>query len=172
MGTTVKARIQLKHDTEEHWSRAVNFCPMKGQPIIYDADPDNGQPFPRLKVGDGTTPVVDLPFLTSHTLDKETQYNTTEYWNALANYIPDQGKIIIYSNKYINGNNVYPAIKIGDGSTYLVDLPFLDDLVYQNFNNHINNTDIHVSAADRIFWNNKINCQDTVQDETLELMRR
>ena len=64
MATTVKARIQLKHDTEENWNKAVNFIPRKGELIIYNAESsnDNARPFPRLKVGDGITNVVNLPF--------------------------------------------------------------------------------------------------------------
>ena len=168
MATTIKARIQLKHDTEENWSKALNFIPLKGQPIIYDADPDNGQPFPRFKVGDGTTPVVDLPFLTAHNLDGTTEYNTTAYWNMKNNYVPDQGKIIIYSDKY----NGAPAIKIGDGTTFLVDLPFITDILSQQLQEHITNTTIHVSSEEKAFWNNKLNLEDVVQEETLRLNRR
>ena len=61
MAATVKTRIQLKYDTEEHWNRAVNFCPLKGEVIIYSTD--DTHPFCRLKVGDGETKVTDLPFI-------------------------------------------------------------------------------------------------------------
>ena len=64
---TIKTRIQLKNDTEEHWSLATNFIPKEGEVIIYSAD--DTHPFSRLKVGDGTTNVVDLPFIDSVTLN-------------------------------------------------------------------------------------------------------
>lgn len=65
MSDTIKSRIQLKNDTEENWNKAINFIPRKGELIIYNADSsnnDNARPFPRLKVGDGITNVVALPF--------------------------------------------------------------------------------------------------------------
>ena len=162
MANTVKARIQLKYDTEENWSKAIRFCPLMGEVIIYAID--DTHPFPRLKVGDGTTPVVDLPFLSDANENKNVQYHTAEYWNSQLDYIPIQGQIIVYSD-----NN---SIKIGDGTTYLVDLPFITDLISQQLQQHIINTDIHISAAERIFWNNKINLEDVVEDQTLQLNRR
>lgn len=163
MAATVKTRVQLKYDTEEHWSRALHFTPLKGEVIIYSAD--NTHPFSRIKVGDGTTPVIDLPFISANCMNKGIEYHTTEYWDARRLYIPNAGEIIIYSDK--RGQNM-PALKIGDGSSYLIDLPFLDDLMMA----HIRNTEIHVSAEDRIFWNNKLNCEDIVEDENLQLNRR
>lgn len=62
----IKSRIQLKNDTEENWSKAVNFCPKPGELIIYSADDDH--PYPRLKVGDGITMVPNLPFIDASTL--------------------------------------------------------------------------------------------------------
>ena len=96
MANTVKARIQLKYDTEENWSKAIRFCPLKGEVIIYAID--DTHPFPRLKVGDGVTPVVDLPFLSDANENKNIQYHTAEYWNSQLNYIPAQGQIIVYSD--------------------------------------------------------------------------
>ena len=173
---TVKARIQLKSDTEKNWNKAgpkpgsSGFIPLRGEVIIYLAD--DTHPFSRLKVGDGTTPVTDLPFVAGDSSNTGIEYNTTEYWETKRTYIPQAGQIIIYSDKYqIEKDNItynQPSLKIGDGQAYLVDLPFLDDA----FMNHINNTAIHISAAERNFWNNKINCEDIVEGETLKLNRR
>ena len=52
-------RIQLKHDTETNWNKAVNFIPKAGEMIIYDADGTNPV---RIKIGDGITGVNSLPF--------------------------------------------------------------------------------------------------------------
>lgn len=52
----INSRIQMKNATAVDWKKAVNFSPLKGEMIIYSGDP------PRLKVGDGTTNVNDLPF--------------------------------------------------------------------------------------------------------------
>ena len=59
----VKARIINKHDTEANWASAVNFTPLAGEIIIYDAD--NDTPESRIKIGDGATTVQNLPFITS-----------------------------------------------------------------------------------------------------------
>lgn len=56
----VNARIQLKNDSETNWNQAINFIPRKGEIIIYNADTEH--PYPRFKVGDGTTTVIGLPF--------------------------------------------------------------------------------------------------------------
>lgn len=63
-------RIINKHDTAANWGKATNFIPKKGELIVYDADTANTQP--RLKIGDGTTTVINLPFITDITNIGET----------------------------------------------------------------------------------------------------
>ena len=58
-------RIINKHDTAANWAKATNFIPKKSELIVYDADTANTQP--RLKIGDGTTTVINLPFVTDIT---------------------------------------------------------------------------------------------------------
>ena len=57
----LKAIHQQKHDTEENWLKATSFKPRAGQLIVYDAD--NNHSTPRIKIGDGSTNVNDLPFM-------------------------------------------------------------------------------------------------------------
>ena len=77
---TIKTRIQLKCDTEANWNKSVlvseggvekttgtSFVPRKGEVIIYEAD--DTHPFSRLKVGDGETNVVKLPFIDSNSVN-------------------------------------------------------------------------------------------------------
>jgi len=70
---TIKTRIQLKSDTEANWNKAGpkensnGFIPLSGELIIYSADA--AHPFSRLKVGDGVTNVVKLPFIDAGTLN-------------------------------------------------------------------------------------------------------
>lgn len=63
----VNARIQLKNDTEANWNQAVNFVPRKGELIILNAESgqnvDEMRQYPRFKVGDGITTVVNLPII-------------------------------------------------------------------------------------------------------------
>lgn len=56
----VHARIQLKNDTEKNWNKS-NFIPLKGELIIYSTDETH--PFSRIKIGDGVTNIIELPFL-------------------------------------------------------------------------------------------------------------
>lgn len=58
-----QSRIQLKHDTEENWSKATNFILKVGEIIIYDVDENN--PIARFKIGDGTSSCTSLPFICS-----------------------------------------------------------------------------------------------------------
>lgn len=55
-----KTRVLQKHDLEVNWNKATNFIPLSGELIIYD--PDTTYPYPRFKVGDGKTTVINLPF--------------------------------------------------------------------------------------------------------------
>ena len=70
---TIKTRIQLKSDTEANWNKAgpkdgsAGFVPLSGELIVYSADATH--PFSRLKVGDGATNVVNLPFIDAGTLN-------------------------------------------------------------------------------------------------------
>lgn len=93
--------------------------------------------------------------------------DTTAHWDAQQFFIPMRGEICIYTDhgtledEFGNTINV-PGVKIGDGSAYLIDLPFAgDDVRYQILTElrlHSGNTDIHVTAEEKTFWNNKLNC--------------
>ena len=79
-------------------------------------------------------------------------YNTTEYWDSHRGYISKKGYIYIYSDYLLYDNKTIAGIKVGDGSTYLIDLPFLDKLYYD----HIGDMVSHITQAEREFWNNKV----------------
>lgn len=65
----LKTRIQHKIDTYNNWNLADNFIPLKGEIIIYTPDPkDDARPI-QLKIGDGSSYVKDLPFITGKTED-------------------------------------------------------------------------------------------------------
>ena len=72
---TIKTRIQLKSDTEANWDKAGpkngsnGFVPLLGELIVYTSDATH--PFSRLKVGDGATNVVSLPFIDAGTISGE-----------------------------------------------------------------------------------------------------
>lgn len=72
---TIRTRVQLKSDTEANWNKAgpkdgsAGFVPLLGELIVYTAD--DAHPFSRLKVGDGNTNVVSLPFIDAGTISGE-----------------------------------------------------------------------------------------------------
>ena len=67
----IKSRIILKHDNEINWNKASSFIPKQGEVIIYDVD-DN-YTYERMKIGDGITNVIDLPFITHQIVGKKTE---------------------------------------------------------------------------------------------------
>ena len=67
MANTIKSRVQLKNDTEENWNKAIRFIPLRGEPVIYLAD--EAHPFFRVKIGDGMTNVINLPFIDAATIN-------------------------------------------------------------------------------------------------------
>ena len=95
--------------------------------------------------------------------------DTTVNWNNARGFIPLEGELIVYNDyatirKIVNGNEqdvVVPAIKIGDGRAYVQDLPFVNDELRDQILNHINNPEIHVTMAEKLFWNNKLNVNDS-----------
>ena len=98
------------------------------------------------------------------------KYDTTANWNAAVGYIPPIGEIIIYEDYMVEGDQNIPNFKVGDGSTYVQDLPFTAS-ISQEVLDHINNNLIHVSSEDRNNWNHKIDCYDEVIGEELILYR-
>ena len=73
---TIKTRVQLKSDTEANWNKAGpkngsnGFIPLLGELIVYTAD--EAHHFSRLKVGDGSTNIINLPFIDAGTIEGET----------------------------------------------------------------------------------------------------
>lgn len=65
----IKTRIIHKHDTEENWNKATNFIPKQGEIIVYDIDSSHS--YERIKIGDGTTNVISLPYVNETVVDAE-----------------------------------------------------------------------------------------------------
>jgi hypothetical protein len=59
----INSRIINKHDIEANWNDSPNFIPSQGEIILYDIDENYN--FERLKIGDGITNIVNLPFVIS-----------------------------------------------------------------------------------------------------------
>lgn len=97
--------------------------------------------------------------------------DSTQHWNEARGFIPLEGEIIIYNDykvidKVVDGEerrvNV-PGMKIGDGRTYVQDLPFIDEELRDKLLTHIENPNIHVTLQEKLFWNNKLNVDDNAE---------
>ena len=92
------------------------------------------------------------------------EYGTTSHWNEMVGYIPKAGQIIVYSDyetSVINGEVVYyPGIKIGSGNAYVQDLQFVGRQEAMSLYTHLNDNERHITQAERVRWNNKLNITD------------
>lgn len=88
-------------------------------------------------------------------------YDTTSNWNMQPSLISEEGALYIYSDHQAIeddvGNITYiPGLRIGDGTTYLIDLPFLSTVTTQAFYEHVNDIYTHVTPESRELWDNKV----------------
>lgn len=56
----MKARISQLYKTEAEWAKLPKFKPYPGEIIIFA--PDDTHSYPRMKIGDGQTLLINLPF--------------------------------------------------------------------------------------------------------------
>jgi len=80
------------------------------------------------------------------------EYDTTAGWAAKRNLRSKEKVIYVYTDYETDadGNNI-PAFKIGDGSAYVADLPFVS----------------HVTQEEKNFWNNKVSVFALPEQEML-----
>ena len=107
--------------------------------------------------------------------------DTTENWNKAQGFIPLAGEVIVYTDYETKTYTIQeygetvtktvniPNIKIGTGNAYVQDLAFVDEATRELLLNHINNNDIHTTLAEKLFWNNKVNIDDVVDQTDQEL---
>lgn len=95
--------------------------------------------------------------------------HTTAEWAALTSYIPKKGEICVWSDYRVVDGVKYAGIKVGDGLAYAVDLPFVDGEYADLLTEHIEDTVVHITAAERLFWNNKVSAE--YGNETLILSK-
>ena len=100
---------------------------------------------------------IDAQFGTIYVVggDCKVLYATTATWNSQPQLISASGYIYIYSDYKHNsqGQNI-PCMKVGDGQTYLIDIPFVEELMY----GHIEDNVRHITQEDRAKWDNKVRC--------------
>lgn len=94
---------------------------------------------------------------------------TQAEWNSDPQYVSEERTLYIYTDHQIIDGKPIPAMKYGDGSTYLIDMEFITDYAAQLLE-HINNGDIHVTLAEKDFWNNKVTCDERLIVQESELI--
>lgn len=118
------------------------------------------------------------------------KHDTTANWDAAVGFIPLPGEIIIYDDyetktytveeygETVTKTVLIPNIKIGTGNAYVQDLAFVDDSTRALLLEHIHDQEVHTTLAEKLFWNNKLNMDDSediihgeLSDETLILNR-
>jgi len=93
--------------------------------------------------------------------EKEVLYGTQEYWDSQPKLMSTRGCIYVYSDHAVDAQgNEIPGVKIGDGTSYLIDMPFVDEKSTE----HILNSAIHITPEERTAWNNKVRCYIDLQD--------
>lgn len=83
--------------------------------------------------------------------------NIQQYFSNTSNNIPNEP----------NFNRVDLDIDTGE---FTIKDTWLDEQMKKAIN-HMNDTNIHITPEERIFWNNKLNCEDEVSGEELILNR-
>ena len=96
-------------------------------------------------------------------------YDTTANWNRQRDLVAEAGVVYIYSDATSEEDefgNVIPiaSIKVGDGTSYLIDMPFITGGSSQIILDHLADNEIHVSELDREFWDNKVSAYLDGQD--------
>ena len=136
LGTKDPDRVTLR--TSEHITISGNYEDLLNKPSINGVELD----------GDNTSEDLKIIYR-----------GTTAYWNAQPSLISEAGALYIYTDYQTvdNGDGtytIYPAIKVGDGTSYVTDMPFASSdnpLVAA----HIEDSTIHVTAEEKAFWNAK-----------------
>ena len=106
-----QSRIQLKHDIEENWLKAINFVPKEGEIIIYDSDSNN--PTPRFKIGDGVTVIGSLPFVAA-----QADWNITD--ESDSGYIKNKPEEFDADDalEYLISKNIITPLASSSGKVY------------------------------------------------------
>lgn len=102
------------------------------------------------------------------------QMRTAAEWNQDPQFMSAQGVLYIYMN-YGQTQEGQPltGLKIGDGNSYVIDLPFISGgaITSQEMKQHIQNQTIHITQFERNSWNNKVTTYNYVQNENLIFSR-
>ena len=137
------------------------------------------------KVGDGSSKFCNVPYVTYPSQSSPVVIGTKAEWQSQPSFLPHRGQIVVWTDRSTLSSGtdvtVVPAIKVGDGNAYNVDLPFAGDDVMAAALSALAEhaaSNSHLSPGEREFWNHKISVgkaedpeDDGVQGETLIITR-
>lgn len=129
---TLSAALSGASTFHGSFASASNYNSLTGKPIL------NGATI----AGDKVSGDYDLATVL---------FDTTENWNAQTQTVSVENTVYVYTDYQQTDQGMVAGIKVGDGTTYIVDLPFTDTLLQE----HITDADIHVTTAEKAFWNAK-----------------
>ena len=153
-------------DTTANWNRQRDLIGRSGHLYIYvDYTTVDGVTYPGFKYGDGSAYLIDSPFVAGN----EGGYGavhvgSTDSWNSQPALVGIQNHVYVYTDYAVIEGVSVPGMKVGDGSAYLIDLPFIG-AQDPRLDEHMANTEIHITNAERLFWNNKVTCFMSNGDE-------
>lgn len=88
--------------------------------------------------------------------------DSTSGWEENASKISEAGALYIYTDAETFNGKVIAKVKIGDGTSSLADLSFID----APYSAHIADKDIHFTAEERAQWNDEISAFVTAAEES------
>lgn len=148
---TAKKTIQVNVSSDPHTAASI-----PGYRVVRERDYSQlyNKPSINSVILDGNVALQDLGL-------RAIYYDTTAAWNAMPSMVGEAGAVYIYSDHErledeVGNVSYIPGIRIGDGSAYLIDLPFISDGMRDALYEHISNTAIHITQAEREFWSNKV----------------
>lgn len=148
-------KLYSKIATNVDHNKLINLPTLNGSPIIGSY------------LLDSSLAITDKVISVADGIVKRVRISSTAQWDVEPSYIPENGQIIIYSDYMTIDNVKYAGIKIGDGSTKLLNLPFVCGDLRSKVDTHISDSLSHVSAADREYWNSKNRVSEVINNETL-----
>lgn len=120
-----------------------------------------------LSTNDLTDELLDK-IINSSSSDSLIHYGTKEYWDSQLTLIGEKSNIYIYSDyasKVVDDKTILISnIKIGDSTSYLIDIPFVTESIEDLLNSHINDKVSHITSQERNSWNEKVNCYIDPED--------
>ena len=129
MDTYIKTKIIQRHATSSEWIDST-YVPLKGELIIYDVDETHE--LPRVKIGDGATPINDLPFTITQADLAENDPTSAAYVKNRLLYEETTSVDVVPETTFTFTDNQYIVYgeewAVQEGKTYIVRF---DDAEYE-----------------------------------------